>query len=383
MAFDGLKNMLGAITGLGSPKPGVYDLARKAKSLLTEGDEQAANVVLLEALEKYPGHSSLEDINHFIGQRKLQDALGSLKQAVEACRRAYLETARAWADTDNYQKAMEFLIGAFRRFPECSDLHMLLGEIYLRRYLEETITDDGKRAAESLETAYQLDRENLRARRYLAGLYARIGWYQRASEHLKALTGSSPIDDEDRHYLAELTDHCATHAAESDGKNLKDCLEEVFERRGFAVDCGKWAWPVPPTYARRDPRSCMVPFPALEVTARKCVELPGIIALVVQNRVRSETYASPGFTRNVLALETAVRDLATNSAESCYRMSLGHARECLVHTGKGLLALQMFADTWVGLLFAEDVNETHARTVIQQFLDALSERLGEIHERNS
>jgi hypothetical protein len=290
-----------------------------------------------------------------------------------------VRAARAFADTDNTEKAIEFISGAFRRFPECPELHQILGEIYLRRWLEDQTVEDGRLACECLERATALDATNRTARRSLAGFYARAGCFHQAADYLATLDGKSD-DDEENRYVQELSAWCVKRLDENTDEDLTRRLNAVWESRAFATDCRDWAWPKPPAFGRSDMKNVMVPFVALEVVARRCVELPGVQAVVVQNAVRAQTVRAQGCDTEPAALENAVRDVASAAVESCRRMELGHARRCELKTTLGRLSLHVFADTWVALCFAPDVGQTQAATVAQQFLDHVAEKLGEIHE---
>ena len=382
MAFEGLKTVLDAFRSLKGSPPGVYDLAQRIKTLLEQDEKEPAERLLLEALDRYPGHSSLEDINHFLGQKRLQDRLAGLRSAVEDARKAYVVTARAFAETDNTQKAIEFITGAFRRFPEAPELHLLLGEIHLRRYLDDRTPQDGLRAAESLERACRLDPTDITPHRWLGGLYARAGHFRRAVAHLSVLDGDC-IDEEEQAYVQELSTYCSRRVEEVGETNLKHGLNEVVEQGRFHVDCGKWARPCTPAFGRRDMTSVMVPFLVLQLTARKCVELPGVAAVIVQNQVRTETFLGDDCRIDASAIENVVREVSGRSAEACRRMELGHVKRCDLKTSIGRLSLHMFADSWTGLLFTPAVSTSQVRTVTQQFLDLLSERLGDMNENHS
>jgi hypothetical protein len=108
-----------------------------------------------------------------------------------------------------------------------------------------------------------------------------------------------------------------------------------------------------------------------------------VAAVVVQNQVRTETFRDDGCTIDVQAIENVVREVAGCSAEACRRMELGHVKCCDLKTSIGRLSLHTFADSWVGLLFEGGVSTSQVRTVTQQFLDLVSERLGDMHESHS
>ena len=382
MAFEGIKTVLSAFhPGRGAPR-GVRDLARKAKKLVEEGENDAAGAVLRDAIERFPGHSSLEDINRFLGQKRLRDSLAELQDVVEEARKVYLRTARAYADTDNTQKAIEFVTAAFRRFPESPELHLILGEIYLRRYLEDKLPEDGRRTLESLDRARHLDPSNALPRKYLAGLYARIGCLSRATEYLASFDGKD-LDEEEEGYVSELRSYCSKHGDEETDEDVGRCLARVWERGEFAVNCRDWASPAPPTFGRRDLKSVAVPFVVLEVAAKNSIELPGVAAVVVQNQIRSKTTKADDVELPTGDLEHMVREVTARSAEACHRMELGHVKRCELRTTIGPLSLHMFADTWLGLLFKEGSSTTQVRTVTQQCLDLIAEGVGEIHESNS
>jgi len=382
MAFQGLKTVLDAFRLRRSQPPGVYELANKVKTLIEQGERDAARRILQDALERFPGHSSLEDINHFLGQGRLQETLAGLRRVVEQARKVHVCAARAFADTDNRQKAIEFITAAFRQFPECHELHLILGEIYLRQYLEDQIPEDGQKALESLERACRLDPRNSLPRKYLAGFYARIGCFGRAAEHLTALDGKG-ADEEEQRYIQELRSYCSRRASEAPNDDVGRCLTEVWERRQFAVDCRDWALPKPPAFGRRHMKSIMVPFALMELTAKMWVELPGVAGVVVQNQIRSNTFKAEGVEFDPVGLEHVVREVAEKSAEACHRMGLGHVRHCELKSAMGLLSIHMFADTWAGLLFKSGSSMTQVRTVTQQCLDLMAEAVGEIYESNS
>ena len=384
MAFQGFKNVISAFRSRPLPLPSVFEVARKIKTLISQEDNAAAAARLAEALDEFPGHSSLEDMRHFLGQNRLQESMNELRAVVEEARRAYVRAARAFADTDNTEKAIEFISGAFRRFPESPELHQILGEIYLRRWLEDQTVEDGRLACECLERASALDATNRAARRYLAGFYARAGCFHHAADCLATLDGKG--DEEETRYVRELSAWCVQRLdPEGIGtdEDLTRRLNAVWESRAFATDCRDWARPRPPAFGRSDMKNVMVPFVALEVVARRCVELPGVQAIVVQNAVRSQTIRAEGCASEPAALESAVRDVTDAAVESCRRMELGHTRRCDLKTTLGRLSLHVFADTWVALCFAPDVGQTQAATVAQQFLDHVAEKLGEIHEIHS
>lgn len=381
MAFQGLRSVIGAFRTRRSGPPGVREWAEKVKTLLEQSETEAAGQLLLEALERFPGHSSLEDINHFLGQKRLHDGLAQLRGVVEEARKAYIRTARAFADTDNEEKAIEFITGALRRFAECAQLHLILGEVYLRRYLEDKIPEHGRRASESLERAFQIGAPGTLPRKYLAGLYVRVGCFRQAQQYL-AMVEAKSDDEEERTYAQELRDYCIKHAVKHD-EDFEHCLSEVWEHGTFAVDCHDWAMPGRPAFGRRDSNSIMLPFVVMEVTAKKCVELPGVAAVVVQNQARSLTFKAEDVEVSDASIEDVVREVADSALEACRRMKLGHVRRCELKTTAGRLSLHVFADSCVALLFKKNVSTTQVRTVTQQFLDMVAERMGEIHEDNS
>ncbi|KPL02602.1 MAG: hypothetical protein AMK75_02530 [Planctomycetes bacterium SM23_65] len=382
MAFEGIRTVFDAFRPGRGARPGVYELARKAKKLLEDGENDAAVAVLRKALERFPGHSSLEDINHFLGQKRLRDSLSELQHVAEEARKVYVRTARAYADTDNTQKAIDFVTVAFRRFPECPELHLILGEIYLRRYLEDRLPEDGRRTLESLERACRLDPHSLLPRKYLAGFYARIGCFSRASEYLAALDAKN-LDEEEQRYIDELRNYCLKHTDQTGDEDVEGCLAAVWDRGEFAVNCRDWASPHPPTFGRCDLKSVTVPFVVMEMAAKKCVKLPRVAALVAQNQIRSKTTKADDLELATADLEHAVREVASKSVEACHRMGLGHVKRSELKTTMGPLSLHMFADTWLGLLFKPDSSTTQVRTVTQQCLDLVAEGVGEIYESDS
>ncbi|HUW56031.1 MAG TPA: hypothetical protein VMZ92_05310, partial [Planctomycetota bacterium] len=268
----------------------------------------------------------------------------------------------------------------FRRFPECPEFHLILGEIYLRRYLEDKMPEDGRWAAESLERASRLDPEALLPRKYLAGLYARIGYFRPASEFLSALDIRNLAEGE-QCYIRELHGYCSRRADTEE--DVERCLARVRESGTFAVDCGDWAAPEPPAFGRRDFRSMLVPLAAMEVTARKWLALPGVKAVVVQNQVRSKTLKADDVDGSTMGLEQVVGEVTRKSVEACHRMGLGHVRRCDLRTTVGALSIHTFADTWAGVQFDKGASDTQVRTVTQQCLDLMAECAGEIHENNS
>ncbi len=380
MAFHSIKNVMSAFRSR-TESPRVFDASKKIKALLPHDKKSAADC-LAQALEQFPGHSSLEDMRHFLGQNRLQERLGELKTVVDEARRAYVQAARAFADTDNTTKAIEFITGAFKRFPECAELHLLLGEIYLRRWLDDLNVEDGALACECLERAAALDGTTLAARRYLAGFYARAGCFRKATELLSSLDGKS-ADEEENRYMRELGTWCARRVEDSAEEDLPARLGAVWDARAFAADCRDWARPRPPVFARCDMKGVMVPFVALEVVGRRAVDLPGVQAVVVQNAVRSETIRAEGCTVEPSTLEGVVRGVAAAASESCWRMKLGHAKRVDLKTSAGRANLVIFADSWTAVLFAPGVGDTQAAIVMQQFLDHVAEKLGEIHELHS
>jgi hypothetical protein len=321
-------------------------------------------------------------MRHFLGQNRLQDSMTELRTVVEEARRSYVRAARAFAQTENTQKAVEFITGAFKRFPECPELHQILGEIYLRRWLEDQIVDDGRLACECLERAAALDATNLTARRYLAGFYARVGCYRSAVDYLAALEGKG-ADEEENRYVRELSTWCIKRMEEGADDDLTRRLNAVWDSRAFVTDCRDWAWPKPPAFGRSDMKEVMVPFVALEVVARRCVELPGVAAVVVQNAVRSQTTRNEGVAADSTSLEAVVREVATAAVEACRRMELGHVKRCDLSTTAGRMSLHLFADSWAAVLFAPGVGLTQVSVISSQFLDLVAEKLGEIHEIHS
>ncbi len=321
-------------------------------------------------------------MRHFLGQNRLQESLVELRRIVDQTRKAYVRTARAFAETENTQKAIEFITGAFKRFPECAEMHLILGEIYLRRWLEDQIVEDGRLACECLERAAALDATSLPARRFLAGFYTRVGCFRQAVDYLATLEGKG-ADEEENRYVRELSGWCLKRLDDNTDEDLSRRLAAVWESRAFAADCRDWACPKPPAFGRSDMKGVMVPFVALEVVARRCVELPGVAAVVVQNAVRSQTCVGEGAVVDTPAFEAAVRDIATAATESCRRMELGHVKHCVLKTTAGRIGLHVFADTWAAVLFTPAVGEAQASVVTQQFLDHVTEKLGEVHENHS
>ncbi len=382
MAFDGLKSMVHAFRTRPLPPPSVFDASKKIKTLLLQGHPEAAAQALAEALDHFPGHSSLEDMRHFLGQNRLQESVSELRTVVEETRRAYVRAARAFAETENTQKAIEFISGAFKRFPECPELHLILGEIYLRQWLEDQIVEDGRLACECLERATALDATNLAARRYLAGFYARVGCFRQAVDYLATLEGKGGDEDENA-YVRELSTWCIRRMEEGADEDLTRRLNAVWESRAFVADCRDWAWPKPAAFGRSDMKEVLVPFVALEVVARRCVELPGVSAVVAQNAVRSHTTRGETVAADSTLLESVVREVATAAIEACRRMELGHVKRCDLNTTVGRMSLHMFADTWAAVLFAPGVGLTQVSVVSAQFLDLVAEKLGEIHEIHS
>ena len=382
MTFQGLKSVLGALCSLRGSRPGVYEAAKKVKSLLAQGDKETAGAELLAALERWPGHSSLEDIKHFLGQRRLQDSLSELHHLEDQALKAHVRTARAFADTDNHEQAAAFVTEALKRFPDCPELHLTLGEIHLRRYLADKIPEDGRRAATCLEQTLHLDRRNPLPLKYLAGLHARIGCFRQATEDL-ALLDTRQADEAERRYIGELREYCSKRADAEPECDLEPGLTRVWDKGDFFMDCRDWAVPPAPAFGRADVTSILAPIVLLEATARNCVELPGVTAVVIQNEVRSEVVTADGGDVDVTALQNVTRELVAAADDACWRMELGQVRGCDLKTSVGRLALHVFADTWVGLLFADGVSATQVRTVTQQFLDRVAEQIGESHESNS
>ncbi|HUU44015.1 MAG TPA: hypothetical protein VMX57_09555 [Planctomycetota bacterium] len=374
--------MLGALRSLKGSRPGVYEAARRIKHLLEEGDREAAVEQLLDALERWPGHSSLEDIKHFLGQKRLQDSLSEVNRLEDQALKAHVRAARAFADTDNHEQAASFVSTALRRFPDCPELHLTLGEVHLRRYLADRIPEDGRRAAAEFERTLQLDRKNPLPLKYLAGLHARTGCFHQAADDLALLDGAA-TDDDERRYVEELRTYCAGRADTEHERDFEHGLSEVWERGEFLMDCRDWAAPRPPVFGRRDMKSILAPIVMLESIARGCVDLPGVAAVVIQNAVRSETVTTGADAVNVPSLEKLVREIVGAAGDACARMTLGRVKAAEVKTSLGRLVLHMFSDTWVGLLFAGAVSGTQVRTVTQQFLDRVAEQIGESHENRA
>ena len=382
MAFDGLRSVMSAFRTRPLPPPGVFDAAKKIKALLQADRREDSAQALAGALDQFPGHSSLEDMRHFLGQNRLMESVAELRTLVEETRRAYVRAARAYAETENTQKAIEFISGAFKRFPECPELHLILGEVYLRQWLEDQIVEDGRLACECLERAAALDGSNRTARRYLAGFYARVGCFRQAVDYLATLEGKG-VDEEENRYVRELSTWCIRRMEEGTDEDLTRRLNAVWESRAFVTDCRDWAWPKPPAFGRSDMREVMVPFVALEVVARRCVELPGVAAVVVQNAVRSQTTRAENVTTDSTLIESVVREVASAAVEACRSMELGHVRRCDLNTTVGRMSLHLFADTWAAVLFHQGVGLTQVSVITQQFLDLVAEKLGEIHEIHS
>lgn len=374
--------MIGALRGSRSTQPGVFEAARKVKTLLAQTDQTQAVTQLTRALERYPGHSSLEDIRHFLGQRRLQDGLTAVRRLENEALKAHVRTVRAYADTDSHDKAVAFITDALRRFPGCAELHLTLGEIHLRRYLDDKIPEDGRRAAACLEETLQRDRKNALPLKYLAGLHARIGCFRQAADDL-ALIDTRGLDEAERLYIEELLGYCTKRAEAEPDRTLEEGLTQVWEDAAFAMDCRDWARPRPPAFGQCDFKGLIVPFGGLETAARACIALPGVAGIVVQNAVRSDTIQTRDAALNATQLEDLVREIVEGSTEACHRMGLGQFKRCTLKTTAGRLSLHLFADTWVGLLFRKNVNSTQVRTVTQQFLDRLAECLGESHESHS
>jgi hypothetical protein len=381
MALEGLRSVFGTSYLKQFMPPSVREFAAKAKTLIEQEETEEAGQLLAQALERFPGHSSLEDINHFLGEEHLQENLHLLRETMEQTREAHVRTARAFAQTDKTEQTIDFIARACSVFPDCSELHLLLGETHLRRYLEDRIPEDGEQAAKSLERACGLDPKNALQWKLLAGLYARTGYFKRAALCMGMLKGRI-VEEEEQRYVTELADYCVKQADHTRGRDLARCLEDVWASGEFAVDCDDWAWPKAPAFRRRDTRFLMVPFVLLESAGRKCVQFPGVKAVVAQNKVRSSTVVGSDVNLDAAMLEQIVREVVGRAGEACRLMKLGRLKQWDLTTTVGKLSVHIFVDTWAGLLFKEGVSTTQADIVTRQFLDLLAERLGEMRESN-
>lgn len=157
--------------------PSLVAVERRARTRLAAGDFERAQHIVKEGLQDYPGARVLEDIGFTIRRAQARAGIRSLRRRLErdGAPRAYEELIALYLElgmlTEARREATDYAVShAGRDTP-----HLLLGEMSLRRFLDELQARDAHEARDRLHRAAQLNAQAIKPRLLLAELYYCVG----------------------------------------------------------------------------------------------------------------------------------------------------------------------------------------------------------------
>jgi tetratricopeptide (TPR) repeat protein len=165
--------------GDGAPR-----LARELESTIAEAERMVAAGRYEEAMQvaetglrRFPTAARLQSVVQYVRRASANKRLKNLKRLLDERKdeRAYRELISLHLDLGNKDPALEVAERYVREFPDASEAHVHLGEVYLARYFSELFARDAWAAVESLDRALQYETESIRARVLLGLLYFAVG----------------------------------------------------------------------------------------------------------------------------------------------------------------------------------------------------------------
>jgi len=179
-----LKRIFGGGRSRGAQGDATPALAKELQTCVGEAERLVAAGRLEEALreadnglKKFPGATRLRNVVLFVKREAANKRVAQLKATVEARKdeRAYRELIALYIDLGRLDAAHESASRYAQEFPENSDAHVTLGEVYLARYFGEMFARDAWSAIESFERALQSNKDCIRAHLLLGLLYYAVG----------------------------------------------------------------------------------------------------------------------------------------------------------------------------------------------------------------
>lgn len=328
-------------------------------------------------MKKYPGLSELEDVAHFVAQLQLRQQELSTQEALSSARQAYYRLAQAHISVGDLKVATETIWAGLQRFPDCAPLYRCLGELHLKLFLQDYLAHDGTVAADNLERALGLDETDLQATTYLAGLYFRVGSYNRAAKHLRNLLDRMSSGEERYAFIEKLLVQCNHRGGDGKDRPLVECLNAVYENHEFVDDLQEWGWPESPKLSSRDVSLMEVKADLLRKTIVEFLPKSKASGAVVLTRSEDIVIGDAPFEHTPDALSGILTGLTNAGAESCHRMELGHLRRTMVQLSEGSLGFMCLRSAQVVFLFGPGYAAKSVSQTLDSFTDCLAIAIGE------
>lgn len=213
------------------PTPaGVVDTVEKWIAL---GDLGRALDLIRKGLEWFPNSERVQmarlSVVRLQRQKEIADLVRSMRTA--PTQTSYERLAAIYLyDLGSMSKAYETALEGLSKFPESEGLHLICGQVRLRRYHDEFLRTDFDESVRHLRRAEELNRRNTRARLLRARLLATVGLSQEAKAILEPLRQEAPDD---------VTERLLTIVRERAGApdpGLEDRLSEIESRQGLGPE---------------------------------------------------------------------------------------------------------------------------------------------------
>ena len=211
-------------------------LARELESTIAEAERLVAGGRYEEAIQvaeaglrRFPTAARLRSVIQYVRRVGANKRLSQLKRIIDERKdeRAYRELITLLLDLGNRDQALQIAKRYADEFPDTTDAHVHLGEVYLARYFGELFARHAWSSIEALERALQIDPRTMRARLLLGLLYYAIGAVRHSANEL----GEVLRLDHANSRIAEFRDHVLGDApgGEEDVEMLLDDTEDSQE----------------------------------------------------------------------------------------------------------------------------------------------------------
>jgi tetratricopeptide (TPR) repeat protein len=149
---------------------------------------------------------------------KSSQEIASLRQAIATNGRPeiFARLAELYRYLGRFEEALEVAHAGIDRYPDYSGNHLAIGRIHYTRFLKTGSARDGRKAAECLTAAYELDPQNFKTLSHLATLYITAGDRTNARIYLGLLGKLLPGDS----HVSELWERLNSLSDEADDQRI-------------------------------------------------------------------------------------------------------------------------------------------------------------------
>ncbi len=320
------------------------------RALLDRGDIDEAVRFCKEAHEHLPRAERIKSYYHRAMRLKSSQEIGLLRKAIDKGGQpeVYARLAELYRYLGHFENALEVAHAGIERYPDHSGNHLAIGRIHYTRFLKTSSARDGRKAAECLTRAYELDPQNFKTLSHLATLYITAGDRTNARIYMGLLSKLLPGDS----HVDELWEQLNTLPEEADDTRVDHF--RAYERRKLGTVS--------------EATSRLAPDSDLDANVAAIAELRGVTSVYLVNPSGRTLAAwrSDGDTRE---LGPAVHEMLEAARINARRMSIGTLRDGVVTYGNWKVFLYDF-DGVGAAVFGDD---TAREDLVHRAVDAFAE----------